>query len=53
MDTDWLFLTLVEKELEDCIRPEMSAEWRRLRSNDYVDSFTVDAVPNFAREHVV
>ena len=31
MDTDWLFLTLVEKELEDCIRPEMSGEWRRLR----------------------
>ena len=47
MDTDSLYLTLAEKELEDCIRPEMRAEWQSLRSNDCVDSFTADAVANF------
>ena len=44
MDTDSLYLALAEKELEDCIRPEMRAEWQRLRSNDCVDNFTADAV---------
>ena len=47
MDTDSLYLALVEKELEDFIRPEMRAEWQKLRSNDCVDSFTADAVANF------
>ena len=47
MDTDSLILALAEKELEDCIRPEMRAEWQRLRSNDCVDSFTADAVASF------
>ena len=47
MDTDSLYLDLAEKELEDCIRPEMRAEWQRLRSNDCVDNFTADAVANF------
>ena len=47
MDTDSLYLALAEKELEDCIRPELRAEWQRLRSNDCVDSFTADAVANF------
>ena len=42
-----LYLALAEKELEDCIRPEMRAEWQRLRSNDCVDNFTADAVANF------
>ena len=31
MDTDTLYLAVAEKELEDCIRPEMTAEWQRLR----------------------
>ena len=44
MDTDSLYLALAEKELEDCIGPEMRAEWQRLRSNEGVDSFTADAV---------
>ena len=44
MDTDSLYLPLAEKELEDCIRPEMRAEWQRLRSNDCVDNFTANAV---------
>ena len=47
MDTDSLYLALAEKELEGCIRPEMKAEWQRLRSNDCVDNFTADAVANF------
>ena len=47
MDTDSLYLALAEKELEDRIRPEMRAEWQRLRSNDSVDKFTADAVANF------
>ena len=47
MDTDSLYLALAEKEVEDCIKPEMRAEWQMLRSNDCVDSFTADAVANF------
>ena len=47
MDTDSLYLALADKELEDCIRPEMRAEWQWLRSNDCVDNFTADAVANF------
>ena len=47
MNTDSLYLAFAEKELEDCIRPEMRAERQRLRSNDCVDSFTADAAANF------
>ena len=47
MDTDSLYLALAEKELEDCIKPEMRAEWQMFRSNDCVDSFTADAVAHF------
>ena len=45
--TDSLYLTLAEKDLEDCKRPEMRAEWQKLRSNDCVDTFTADAVATF------
>ena len=34
MDTDSRYLALAEKELEDCIRPEIRAEWQMLLSND-------------------
>ena len=47
MDTDSLYLAVVEKKLGDCIGPEMRAGWQRLRSNDCVDSFTAEAVANF------
>ena len=47
MDTDSLYLALAEKELADCIRPEMRAEWQRFRSNDSADSLTADAVARF------
>ena len=53
MDTDSLYLALAAKELEDCIRPETRAEWKRLRSKVFVDSFTADAVAIFSAEHVV
>ena len=46
MDTISLYLALSGKELEDCIRPVMMAEWQRLRSNDFVHNFTADAVAN-------
>ena len=48
VDTDSLYLALAEKELEDCIRPEMRAEWQRLRSNECIDSFTADTVAIFS-----
>ena len=51
MDTDSLYLALAEKELEDCVRPEMKAEWQRLRSKDCFGSFTADAVANFFPGH--
>ena len=47
MDTDSLYLALAEKDLEDCIRPEMRAEWQNMQSNDCVDNFTADAVAKF------
>ena len=47
MDTDSLYLALAEKELEGCIRPEMGAEWQKLRSIDCVNTFTAEAVANF------
>ena len=47
MDTDSLYLALAEKKLEDCMRPEMTAEWQRLRTNECVDIFTADAVASF------
>ena len=53
METDSLYLALAERELEDCIRPEMIAEWLRLQSNDCVDNFTADAVAILSPEHVV
>ena len=47
MDTDSLYLAFAEKELEDCMRPEMRAEWQRWRSNDCVDNFIAAAVAIF------
>ena len=47
MDTDLLYLALADKELEDCIRPELRAEKQKLRSIEYVDGFTADDIANF------
>ena len=43
-DTDSVYLALAESEVEDCIRPEMKAEWERPRLNDCTSSYTADAV---------
>ena len=50
MDTDSLYIALAEKGQEDCLRPQMRAEWQMLQSNDCVDSFTADAVAKFFPE---
>ena len=47
MDTDSLYFAIAEKELEDCVRPEMRAEGQRLRSKDCVNSLISDAVADF------
>ena len=50
MDTNWLYLALAEKELEDCIQLEMVAEWKQLRSKDGTDCFTAHSVGIFLRK---
>ena len=47
MDRDSRYLAFAEKEVEDCLRPEMRAEWQKLRSIGFVDSFTADAAAIF------
>ena len=47
MDTDSLYFALAEKELEDCIRPGMKAEWGRIPSKGCTDSFTACGVADF------
>ena len=47
IDTDSLYLTLGEKELEDCIKPDKRVERKRLRPNDSADSFTADDIARF------
>ena len=47
MDTDSPYLSRAEKERKNCIRPEMRAEWKQLRSKDCTDCFTAAAVGIF------
>ena len=47
MDTDLFELALARKELEDCIKYGMTAEWQRLQSKYCVNSFTADALGIF------
>ena len=47
MNNDSLYPVFAEKKHEDCIRPEMKAEWERLRSKDCTDCYTADAIRNF------
>ena len=42
-----LYLADAEKEVEDCIRPEMRAVWELLRSEDCTDYSTADVVGKF------
>ena len=54
MDRDWLYLALlIQKELEDCIRPKMKTGWKRLRSKDCSDCSTADASGTFFPDYVV
>ena len=47
MDTDSLYLTLSEENLEDVFLPAKRAEWDQLRSKDCNDNFTANATDNF------
>ena len=47
MDTNCMYRALVEKELEDCIRPEIKAEWGYIQSKHCIDSFIAEGVGNF------
>ena len=47
MDTVSLYLALAEKELDDCIKPELRGERQGLRSKKCVVSFTADALAIF------
>ena len=47
MDTDSLYLALLEKELYDCIREESTVEWELKRAEDCKDHFTANATFNF------
>ena len=41
-DTGLLYVALAEKEVEDCIGPDMITEWQRLWLKDCSEGFTVD-----------
>ena len=47
MNTDSLYLALAEKELDDCIRLELKAEWEHLRSKDCTNNLTAVVVAKF------
>ena len=47
MDTDSLYLALSEENFEDIVLPEKRDEWEAIRSRDYTDSFTANAIGNF------
>ena len=50
MDTDFSYIALVEKELEDGIQSEMKAEFDQMRWNNCNDRFTVDTVETLVPE---
>ena len=52
-DTDSLYLTLSEENLEDFILSEKRAEWNQLRSKERTDNFTANATDNFPPELAV
>ena len=52
MDTESLYLALVEENLYDCIQPDKRAAWEKRRENDCRDSFKADAKSNFSLERV-
>ena len=48
LDINSSYLAFTEKELEDCKRFGLTAEWKQLRSIDCIDSSTTDAVGIFS-----
>ena len=48
MDRDSFYLARPEKDLVDCIRSALSAEWALLRSRDCEGSFAAVASINFS-----
>ena len=47
MDKTSQYFARAEKELEECVWPEMKAEWKRLRLKDCTDNHTAEAVGSF------
>ena len=47
MDTDSLYLTLSDENLEDVVLPKKRAEWDQLRPKDCTDNFTANATDKF------
>ena len=45
--TDWLYLTLAEQDLYDCIRLEIKEQWEALQSADCTDLFFAGATRSF------
>ena len=48
-DTNSLYLARAGKDFENCIRPDMKAEWRRVLSRDCNEHFTADTVRFFTQ----
>ena len=42
MDTDSLYLDHRERDMGDCIGPELKADWKQFRSKGCSDSLTAD-----------
>ena len=53
LDTVSPYLALAEKDLENCMGPEMKAEWERLHSKDCTACFTADSSGRFIPERVM
>ena len=51
MDTDLLYLTLLEHYLYNCVRPAMKTEWNSLRSGDCTDEISTNASTSFFRTY--
>ena len=47
MDTDSMYLSSSEEQLEELIKPELKLLWSSMRSNDCRDSFAADGEKNF------
>ena len=53
MDTDSLYLALVDENLEECILLEKKFQCTQIRRNDRRDVFIANAKQNFSHLHAV